>query len=93
MDNQAEQIVIQKKLVSQLRWLNISLTIFGLLGLVGFAVMAFLLFQVLVFAKDTGQRLQNFEQTTTEKLDVKSQVCQGDDSFSEFLRTSTTACR
>lgn len=86
-----ETLRTQKKLVRQLRWLNISLTIFGLLGLLGFAVMAFLLFQVLLFAKDTGQKFDSLQQGTTQKLDVKSQAC-ADSSLGEFLRNSTTVC-
>jgi len=87
-----EQIQIQKKLTKQLRWLNINLTFFGVLGIAGLVVMAFLLFQVLVFVKDAGDKLQSLQQTT-EQLDVKSQVCNGTDSFSNFLKTNTDACR
>ena len=84
---------IERKLLRQLKLLNFWITTFGVLLLVTLGIIGFFLFQAVVFIKDTGNKITNFEQTTTQKLDVKSQVCSGTDSFSAFIKNNTDACR
>lgn len=86
-----ESLRTQKKLVRQLRWLNILISSFGILFLVVMIAIGFLLFQVITFAKDTGSKIDGLQQSTTENLDVRSQAC-ADSSLGEFLKNSTTVC-
>ena len=88
-----EQLAVQRKLTKQLRWLNINLTIFGVMAVGGFLVVAFLLFQIMLFLQDAGNKVQSLQNSTTQQLDIKSQLCNGTDSFSTFLKTNTDACR
>lgn len=84
---------IERKILRQLKLLNFWITTFGVLLLVTLGIIGFFLFQAVMFIKDTGNKITNFQQTTTQKLDVKSQVCGGSDAFSDFVRNNTSACR
>ena len=83
---------LQRQLLRQLKILNFWITFFGVLFLVSIGIIGFLLFQVITFARDTGGKIDSLEQTTTEKLDVKAQICGGSDSLSNFIRQNTDAC-
>lgn len=84
---------VEKQLVRQLKILNFWVTTLGILLLVALGVIGFFLFQTVMFVKDTGSKIQTLQTTTTEKLDVKAQVCSGDSSFSQFVRSNTSACQ
>jgi hypothetical protein len=84
---------IERKLLRQLKLLNFWISTFGVLLLVTLGIIGFLMFQAVMFMKSTGDKITNFQETTTEKLDVKSQVCNGTDSFSAFIKSNTDACR
>ncbi len=58
------------QLVKQLKRLNFWVTTFGVMFLLTLGVVVFLLVQVFMFAKSTGDKLDNFKQSTVEKLDV-----------------------
>lgn len=83
---------IEKQLVRQLKILNFWITTFGILMLLALGIIGFFLFQTVMFVKSTSDKLTTFQQTTTEKLDVKKQVCDGTDAFSSFVK-STGACQ
>lgn len=80
-----------KQLTRQLRFLNIMIASFGIFTLLSIAAIGFLLFQVITFAKSTGESLQGIQQQTTEKLDIKSQAC-SDESLGSFLKNNSTVC-
>jgi cytoskeletal protein RodZ len=84
---------VARQLVKQLKRLNRWVTFFGITFLLIFGIVIFLLVQVFLFVKATGDTFQNFQQSTTQKLDVKSQVCSGTDAFSSWLKNNTTACQ
>lgn len=77
---------LERKILRQLKLLNIWVSIFGTLLLVTLGIIGFLMFQAAMFVKDAGDKVTNFQQTTTEKLDVKAQVCGGNDGFADFVR-------
>lgn len=82
---------LQRQLVRQLKILNFWITTFGVLFLIALGIIGFFLFQTVMFIKSTNDSIQNLKQSTTERLDVKKQVCDGDDAFSKFVR-SAGAC-
>lgn len=82
---------IERQLVKQLKILNFWITTFGILMLIALGIIGFFLFQTVMFVKSTSDNITDFQQTTTQKLDVKSQVCDGNDAFSNFVK-STGAC-
>lgn len=59
-----------QQLVKQLKRLNFWVTTFGVMFLLVLGVVIFLLIQVFMFVKTTGDKFDDFKQTTTEKLDV-----------------------
>lgn len=82
---------LQKQLIRQLRWLNIVVTSFGVLLLLALGMIGFLLFQVITFARDTGEQLQSLRQDTTEQFNVKDKACQ-DESLGNFLKNNSSVC-
>lgn len=75
---------LAKQLIRQLKLLNFWITLFGIVMLVGFAIIGYLLWQVISFANETRQ---NFEDTK-ESFNIQQQVCSGEGSFSDFVRRS-----
>ena len=82
---------IEKQLVRQLKILNTWITIFGTLFLLALGIIGYFMFQTVMFVRDAGDKISSFQQSTTEKLDVKKQVCDGTDAFANFVR-GTGAC-
>lgn len=83
---------VEAQLVRQLKILNFWITTFGVLMLLALGIIGFFLYQTVMFVKTTSDKITTFQQTTVEKLDVKSQVCGGTDAFSNFVK-STGACQ
>lgn len=79
---------IEKQLVRQLKILNFWITTFGILMLVALGFIGFFLFQTVMFVKSTSDNLTKLQQTTTQPIDIKAQVCSGNDTFTQFLRSS-----
>lgn len=75
-------------LVRQLRIMNRWLTVFGVLVLGTLAVMLFLLFQIVVFAHDTSQRIQ----AAGDSVNIQRRACQSEGSFGDFIRSRTGFC-
>ncbi len=83
---------LQKQLIKQLKVLNFWIRFFGSLVLITLLIMGFLVFKLVWFVKQTNDKFTSLQQQTAEKLDIKSQVCSGTNSFSEFIQKSTNAC-
>ena len=77
---------LEKQLIRQLKILNFWITTFGVLLLSTLVIIGFFLFQAVSFVRSTNDSIQQFKQTTTEKLDVKASICGGTDSFSSIVR-------
>lgn len=84
---------VQKQLVKQLKVLNFWVRFFGSLTIIFMVVTGFLLFRVGLFIKQTNDKFTHLQEQTTGKLDVKSQVCSGSGSFSDFIKNNTNACK
>jgi len=84
--------VLMKSLVRQLKILNIWITFFGSLVVVAMVVMAILLFSLIGFIKDTGTKIDNARTQANDSVNLKKQACEGNDGFSDFLRSSTGVC-
>lgn len=83
---------LQRQLIRQLKLLNFWITTFGTLFLVALAILGYFLFQTVMFMRDTGQKIENFQAQTRDSLDVKKQACENNGAFGDFLRSSTKAC-
>ena len=82
---------LQRQLIKQMKILNFWITTFGILLLVALGIIGFLLFQVIIFVKDTGDRIQQFQQGTSQSLNLKQQAC-NDNALGAFLRQQSGVC-
>lgn len=87
-DRPDTDIDIQRKLLRQLKLLNLWISIFGTIVLVTLAVVLFMVFQLVGFVRDTNQRVDEVRQN----LDVQSQACDSEGGFGDFLRQRTGFC-
>lgn len=76
-----------RQLVRQMKFLNFFMAFFGILILAGMAVIGFMLWQMVTFAQNVNERVQN----TTEQLDVRQQACESE-QLGEFLRNNSNVC-
>lgn len=79
---------VEKQLLRQLKILNFWITTFGILLLLALGAIGFFLYQTAMFVKDTRDNVSNFQQSTTESIDLKAQACQKDDSLAQFLKSN-----
>lgn len=84
---------LQRQLIRQLKLLNFWITIFGVLLLIGMAIIGYMLFQVITFARDTTRTVTEFQQSTREKLNVRDKACDQDGAVGEYLRNQTGLCQ
>lgn len=80
-----------RKLVRQMKFLNFFIGVFGVLIIGSIAVIGFLLFQVITFAQSAASDVRDFQQQTTESLDVRQQACE-DETLGGFLRNNSEVC-
>lgn len=79
---------VEEKLLRQLKILNFWITTFGTLLLVTLGIIGFFLYQTAMYVKTTSDNFTNFQQSTSETLDVKTQICQSNDQLSQLLKSS-----
>jgi hypothetical protein len=84
---------LEKKLIRQLRILNFWITSFGVLLLVGLAVIGYFLFQTAMFVKSTSDNLQVVKEKTTDTLNVNKQVCGSTGALSDYVKNNTDFCK
>jgi predicted PurR-regulated permease PerM len=73
-----------RKINRNLRAIKIMLSFFFLTILALLAVLGFIAFKVATFTRDVNNKITNIENTTTQQLDVKSQLC--DDATSSIAK-------
>lgn len=75
---------VVKQLTRQIKLMNFLITFFGVIMLIGFAVIGFFLFQVINFAQDTRDKFE----TSQQQFNAQQQICSGDTRLSEFARNA-----
>lgn len=81
-----------RKLIRQLKFLNFWITTFGILLLAALGIIGYLLFQMIGFIRETSNQVQQFQQSTTENLDVRQQACEDQGSLGKFVRRQGNIC-
>ena len=84
--------VLLKQLVRQMKFMNFWITLFGTIGVIAIAVLAFFIFQLVTFIGETNTKLEGVKQEISQSTDIKRQVCTGDTTLSRFL-ISSGACK
>ncbi len=65
-----------KRINRQLRAIKVMLGFFFLLIVAMLAILGFIAYKVVTFTHDVNTKITNIENTTSQKIDVKSQLCQ-----------------
>lgn len=79
---------VEQQLLRQLKILNFWITTFGVLLLLALGIIGFFLYQTAMFVKKTSDNVNDFKQSTSQNLDVKSQVCKEGDALGDFLKSN-----
>lgn len=79
---------VEQQLLRQLKILNFWITTFGILLLIGLSVIGFFLYQTAMFVKNTSDNVNDFKQSTSQNLDVKTQLCGSNDQLAQLLKSS-----
>ena len=69
-----EELVQQ--LVRQLKNINFWITLFGSLIVITLLIVGFLVFRVVVFARNTERQVNELQQKTTQALNIRDDLCQ-----------------
>jgi cell division protein FtsL len=64
-----------RRINRQLRGIKVMLTLFFLMLVAMLAILGFIAYKVVTFTHDVNNKITNIENTTSQKIDVKSQLC------------------
>lgn len=73
MEENDRQLLL--KVTRQLRAIRFMLTFFFILFLVMLAIIGFIAYKVVTFTQQVNTKIENIQNSMTEKLDIKSQLC------------------
>ena len=78
---------MQKKLIRQLRAIRFWLSFFGLIMLIGFGLLGFLLYKVVSTINTVEKKFTNLQSQTVQTLNVKDDIC------ANSLAAGTSFCK
>ena len=70
---------LARKINRQLRAIKVMLGFFTLLMVTTLVILGFIAWKVVSFTQSVNNKITNIEQTTQQKLDIKSQLCDNAD--------------
>jgi predicted PurR-regulated permease PerM len=68
---------LARKINRQLRGIKVMLGFFTLLMITTLVILGFIAWKVVTFTQNVNNKITNIEQSTQQKLDIKSQLCDG----------------
>lgn len=71
---------VLRKINRQLRGIRLMLGFFMIMLLAMIGILGFMTWKVISFTHDVNTKITNIETTTQQKLDLKSQLCDGSNS-------------
>jgi len=83
---------LQRQLIRQLKVLNFWISVYGAIILIVLITVVVLVWKIVNFTNDTRQQIGDLRTTVSEKLDVKSDICEGNNSLGDFLKDKTGFC-
>lgn len=75
-----------RRINRQLRGIKVMLGFFFLLIVAMLAILGFIAYKVVTFTQEVNTKITNIENTTSQKIDVKSQLCDGSSGSSVLLK-------
>lgn len=88
-----EQIQLQRKLIRQLRLMNIWITLFGVILSVVLIVFVFFIYKAVSYVHTASDNISNIENKTSSTLDVQQQLCKDNSAFSAVIKDQTSICK
>ena len=71
---------LARKINRQLRAIKVMLGFFTLLMVTTLVILGFIAWKVVTFTQSVNNKITNIENSTSQKLDIKSQLCNGTSS-------------
>lgn len=71
---------LARKINRQLRAIKVMLGFFTLLMITTLVILGFIAWKVVTFTHEVNNKITKIENSTTQKLDIKSQLCNGTSS-------------
>ena len=68
---------LARKINRQLRAIKVMLGFFTLLMITTLVILGFIAWKVVTFTQSVNNKITNIENSTQQKLDIKSQLCNG----------------
>jgi predicted PurR-regulated permease PerM len=65
-----------KRINRQLRAIKIMLGFFFFMFIAMLAILGFIAYKVITFTQQVNNKINSIEQSTSQKLDIKSQLCE-----------------
>ena len=81
-----------RSLTRQLRTIKLMLGFFFVLFVVVIAMLGYMTYKVITFTNDVTTKITNFQNQTTESLNVKKQICDNK-TFRSFLDDKSEVCK
>lgn len=81
-----------KQLVRQMKIMNFWVTLFGTITIIAIIALAILIFQVVQVINKTNDQLTQVKTELAQSVDVKKQLCDGDNNLTTFLNKAG-ACK
>lgn len=82
---------LQKQLLHQLKVIKFWMTLFGTLLLVSILIISYLLFKVFTFVRNTSNSIDKLKGQASN-LNIKNQLCDGSNGFTDLVKNKTDAC-
>lgn len=80
------------RLSKQLRAIKIMMMVFMAMVLVSLAVLGYMVYTVVAFTRDVTEKVTDIQNSATESLDFKKQICKSD-AISRFLDDKSEFCK
>ncbi len=83
--------VLVRQLTRQLKLLNFWITLFGTCMLIGFVILAILIFKVITFTHDVSNKFTSLQQQTKQSLNIQQKLC-STSGVGSLLKKETGSC-
>jgi predicted PurR-regulated permease PerM len=80
-----------KQLTRQLRLLNIWISFFGIIFLIGFLILGILVYKVVTLTDNVSNKFTSLQQKTEQSLNLQKQICDTK-TIGSLIQKNTSIC-
>lgn len=84
---------LQRQLLRQLKLINFWISLYGAIMVITIAIIAYMLFQMMAFARDTNDRIDSLKSSVSDSVNVTSKACGGSGPVTDWLKSQTDFCQ